>query len=451
MSADTKMQEQDKLKRASRQIRHLAQYAIVEETGISHVSKYAVRAVVGLVLAFLVWAGFMKVDEIAVTYGTVVPSSSVQVVQHLEGGIIGEIYVRDREMVDQGQVLVRLNPVQAKAEYDQMLSRRAGLLVRAERLRAFVDGRKADFSGIDPKYANLVEDQREILDANTERWISQSNVLEEQIKQKREEIFAAQQQQKSVKQQLDIVSKEVEMREKLFEKGYTSKVDVYAIQRQRAAAESELSRLKGQEATAAKALEELNQRIIDLDNNQRQDALGELGTITAEIAQVDDAVEELRDRFNRLDVVSPVRGYVQNLQAKTIGSVIPAGGVLMEIVPVDDELQVETKINTRDVGHLHAGLEVNVKVASYDFVRYGSIKGTLLDVSATTYVDEKDGSPYYRGRVTLEKPYVGGSPDKNKIMPGMTVQADVITGSKTLLQYLLKPLQTSFSQAFHER
>lgn len=442
---------QHTLEKGSRQIRHLAQFAIVEESGISAVSKVAVTVVSVLVTAFVIWAAFMHIDEVAVTFGTVVPAHSVQVVQHLEGGIVREILVEDHAMVEAGQPLVRLDAAQAAAELEQTESRRAGLAIRAERLRAFVDGREADFANVAAKYAPLVNDQSEILAANLDRAVSQRKVFEEQIQQKRAEIFAAQQQQKGVAEQLRLVSEEVKMRETLFNSGYSSKVDVYAVQRQRAAAESELSRLKGQEATAAKALDELSKRIADLDNNLRQDALGEMGTVTAEMAQIDDVLGRLHDRVNRLEIVSPTHGYVQNLKAKTVGSVVPAGGMLMEIVPVDDELLVETHISTRDVGHLHTGQKVTVKVASYDFVRFGSVDGTLRDISATTYVDEKDGTPYYKGWVVLEHPWVGKNAGENPVMPGMTVQADVITGEKTLLQYLLKPLQASFSQAFRER
>lgn len=451
MSNATSATSSQNLEQGARQIRHLAQFAIVEESGISAVSKLAVTAVSVLVAAFVIWAAFMHIDEVAVTFGTVVPARSVQVVQHLEGGIVREILIEDHAMVQAGQPLVRLDGAQASAELEQTQSRRAGLAIRAERLRAFVDGRQPDFSTVAPKYHSLADDQSEILVANTDRRDSQRKVLEEQIQQKRAEIYAAQQQQKGVAEQLRLVSEEVKMRETLFNSGYSSKVDVYAVQRQRAAAESELSRLKGQEATAAKALEELAKRITDLDNNLRQDALGELGTVTAEMAQIDDMLGRLQDRVTRLEIVSPVKGYVQNLKAKTVGSVVPAGGMLMEVVPVDDELLVETHISTRDVGHLHTGQKVTVKVASYDFVRFGSVDGTLRGISATTYVDEKDGTPYYKGWVVLAQPWVGKHANENPVLPGMTVQADVITGEKTLLQYLLKPLQASFSQAFRER
>lgn len=438
-----------KLEKASRQIRHLAQFAIVEEGGISLVSRSAVIIVTMVVVAFVVWSAFMRMDEVAMTFGSAVPKQSVQVVQHLEGGIVREILVEDRAMVEAGQVLVRLDPIQAKAELEQTMSRRVGLMLRAERLRAFVEGRDANFSDIQVKYAPLVTDQLDILRANSDRWSSQRRVFEEQIQQKREEIHAVQQQQRSVSEQLRLVAEEVKMRETLYAAGHSSKVDYYAVRRQHAAIEAELSRLRGQEHTAAKGLDELAKRIADLDNNLRQDSLNELGTVTGELAQLDDSLNRMEDRVTRLEVVSPIKGYVQNLKAKTVGAVVPAGGMLMEVVPVDDQLLVETRISPRDVGHLKQGQHVIVKVASYDFVRFGSVTGKLRDVSATTYVDEKDNAPYYKGWVDLEHPYVGDV--ENRILPGMTVQADIVTGEKTLLQYLLKPLQASFSQAFRER
>ena len=440
-----------KLEKASRQVRHLAHFAIVEEAGMSAVSRLSVIIVTAVVVCFVLWAGVMKMDEVASTFGSVVPARSVQVVQHLEGGIVREILVEDRAMVQAGQVLVRLDPVQATAEMEQAESRRVGLMLKAERLRAFVDGRKPDFGTVATKFQGLAADQIDILRADTERWLSQGNVLAEQLNQKREEIAAAAAQERAVRDQLALVAEEAVMRETLYKAGHTSKVDYFAVLRQKSAIESEISRLQGQQRTAAKAMEELERRLADLDNNQRQDALKDLGTVTAELSQVDESVARLQDRVKRLEVVSPVRGYVQNLKAKTVGAVVPAGGQMMEVVPTDDDLLVETKINTRDVGHLIAGQKVIIKVASYDFVRYGSVEGTLKSVSATTYLDEKDNTPYYKGWVQMSHPWVGDKTAGNVILPGMTVQADIVTGQKTLLQYLLKPIHASVAQAFHER
>jgi HlyD family secretion protein/adhesin transport system membrane fusion protein len=439
------------LERASRQVRHLAQFAIVEEAGVSAISRLSVVVVCAIVVAFVVWSHFMHIDEVASTSGSVVPAHSVQVVQHLEGGIVREILVEDRAMVEAGQPLLRLDPIQATSEMDQSESRRVSLQLKAERLRAFIENRAPNFGVVAPKYAHLAADQLDILLANSDRWASQRNVLMEQISQKQEEISAAQAQQRAVQEQLSLVREEVGMREQLYKSGHTSKVEYYDVMRERAALEGELSRLQGQERTAGKALGELSRRLTDLDNNLRQDAYNELGTVTAELSQVEDSVNRLNDRVQRLEIVAPVRGYVQNLKAKTVGAVVPAGGMVMEIVPIDDDLLVESRISPRDVGHLQSGQKVIVKVASYDFVRYGSVAGTLKSVSATTYLDEKDNTPYYKGWVDLAHPWVGAHPGENRILPGMTVQADIVTGDKTLLQYLLKPIHTSLAQAFHER
>ncbi len=176
-----------------------------------------------------------------------------------------------------------------------------------------------------------------------------------------------------------------------------------------------------------------------------------MGTVTAETSQVQELIHQLEDRFNRLQIVSPVRGYVKDIKIKSKGGIVPAGGIVMEVVPIDDELRVETRISTKDVGHVNLGQPVTVKVASFDFARYGSVSGVLDNISATTYIDETNGAPYYKGIVKLDTPYVGEDPEQNKIVSGMTVQADIMTGEKTLSQYLLKPIYVSLQQSFRER
>ncbi|GAA0590688.1 HlyD family type I secretion periplasmic adaptor subunit [Caenispirillum bisanense] len=440
-----------KVQRGSRQIRYLAQFVLLEEKGMSWLAGAAVLLVAVLVTGFVAWASLIRIDEVAVTSGSVVPRSKVQVVQHLEGGIVRDILVEERQMVEAGTVLARLDPVQATAELEQIRARRASLKLREERLRAFMFGRDPDFSFIEPRFAHLMADQMSIFRAGHDRWESQRAVLEGEIMQKQAEANAAARQMESVRRQVALLGEEVEMQRTLFQQGHASKVRFFEVQREKAAAESELSRLEGQKETSEKAVVELTQRINDLDNNQRQDAVGELGTVTAELVQVEEALGRAQDMVQRLEMVSPVRGYVQNLQVRNAGTVIPAGGVLMEVVPVDDELRVETKIATRDVGHVTAGQPVKIKVSSYDFVRYGSVAGRLEYVSATTYVDEQTGQPYYKGMVTMDRAYLGENPEENRILPGMTVQADVVTGEKTLLEYLLKPIYVSLAHAFRER
>lgn len=438
------------VKTSSRQLRYMAQSVLLEEMGVSAMARAVVVIISGLVIAFLIWASFMTMQEVAVTYGSIVPKSSVHAVQHLEGGLVRDILVEERQMVDAGEPLARLNPVQAEADLDQTRAREIGLRLRAERLRAFAERREARFSEVaPPRYAALVADQKEILNANRQRWDTQRQVLDSEISQKEAEIAAARDQQEATRTQLSLLREEEALRKRMYENQLATKVDYFAVRRQVAAMESELHRLEGQINTARESLVELRDRLADLDSNQRQDALNELGTVTAELAQVEEATARASDRADRLTVVSPVRGFVQNLQVHNVGAVVPAGGLLMEIVPVDDQLQVESKVSTRDVGHLRIGQKVSVKVSTFDFVRYGDVKGTLRSVSATTYVDENSGESYYKAKIDLDSQYVGSK--ENNLTPGMTVQADIITGEKTLMEYILKPIAISLSQGFRER
>ncbi|GAB3446490.1 HlyD family type I secretion periplasmic adaptor subunit [Insolitispirillum peregrinum] len=437
------------IERGGRQLRYLAQSVLLEEMGVSHLARMVVYIVTGLVAAFIVWSSFTHIQEIASASGSIVPKSSVHTVQHLEGGIVSQILVQERQMVEAGQPLVRLDPAQAAADVEQIKARRAGLQLRAERLRAFASGRAPDFSFVEPRFVHLITDQSAINIANLDRWKTQIEVIKGEIAQKTEEIRSAKDQQDATRRQISLLSEEVQMRKTLFEAGHSSKVAYYDAKRSLAAVESELHRLEGQERTAREAISELDHRLKDLDSTQRQDALNELGTVTAELAQVEESLIRADDRAKRLTIDSPVRGFVQNLQVKTIGGVVPAGGVLMDIVPVDDELLVEARISTRDRGHVHEGQQASIKVTTYDFVRYGAVHGVVTALSATTFVDEKDGQPYYKAIIALDRPWVESQ--DNRLLPGMTVQADVITGDKTLLQYLLKPIYVSLAHAFHER
>ncbi len=441
----------DEPQTAGRQIRYMAQSVLLEEAGTSWMTTATVFVVAGVVAAFITWSSLTDVDEVAVTNGSVVPAGSVQTVQHLEGGIVREILVRKDQLVQVGQPLLRMDRAQASAEHEQMKARRVSLRLRAERLRAVAEGRSPDFSFVPERQKHLIKDQMEIYQAQVNRWASQRVVFDNQADQKRKEIESANEQIAAVRRQLDLLAKEVKMREELAAKGYTAQVVVFSIKRQYAATESELGRLKGQVRTATEELNEVLSRAEDLDQNVRENALNEMGSVTAELAQVEENLARLNDRVRRLEIRAPVSGFVQGLTVSTVGAVVPAGGVLMDIVPIDGTLLVETKVSTRDIGHVSVGQPVNVKVTSYDFARYGSVGGKLKSISATTLQDEEGGEPFYKGLIELDKSYVGENETANHIMPGMTVQADIVTGKKTFLQYLLKPIYVSMKESFRER
>ncbi|CAA7620020.1 Type I secretion membrane fusion protein [Candidatus Terasakiella magnetica] len=432
--------------------RHLAQAVVFEEGGVGPLVRGTMLTTILTVGALVGWAAVTPVKEVAVTNGQVVPSSFIRPVQHLEGGIVQEVPVREGQLVEKGEILVRLDPAQALSELEQMRAREAGLLLRAERLRAFAEGRAPDFSVVRDDIADKGQalDQGVIFLAQERARDSAELVLDKQIEQRRTDITLYQDQISAMNQQIDLLAKEVEIRRHLVEKELTSKVVYFNILREFERLKGERARFQGQLKTAREALAEAENRIGDQKSKLSHDAYNEMGTVTAELAQLHEARSKLEDRVMRLEITSPARGIVQELSVTSPGAVIQAGGMVTKIVPVDDKLLVENQITPRDVGHVEPGQVVRIKVGSYDFARFGAVGGTLEQVSPSTFLDEKK-QPYYKGLVALDRPYVGENPSRNHILPGMTVQVDIVTGEKTILQYLLKPIYLAATQAFQER
>lgn len=444
-------EEPRKVKRGDRQTRFLAQSVILEEAGSSGLIRAAMLAISAVVCAFLVWAGFTNVDEVAVTSGEIVPTGQIQTIQHLEGGIISEILVADGEIVEKEQVLIRLDPSGPAAELSQMKARRAGLELQVERLRAIGTGREPDFAFVGPEYNDLVEDQFTIYESQLNAHAERRQVIITQIEQKKQELALLEEQEETLSRNADFLLEELLLREELYKKGLTSKIIYLDAKREINDARGELANLIVERQRTTEELSESRTKLSELDTDSRESALTQMGVATNELAQINESLSQLFDRVRRLQILSPVHGIVKGMQVHTVGGVIPAGAAIMEVVPLEDELIVETKITTRDVGHVEIGQPVTVKVTTYDFARYGGISGELGDVSATTFVDEATGDPYFRGIVKLDRGYVGFDPEQNRVLPGMTVQADIKTGRKTLLEYLLKPVVSSVKTAFRER
>lgn len=208
--------------------------------------------------------------------------------------------------------------------------------------------------------------------------------------------------------------------------------------------------MANQQTRAEDAIREAENRLRSLDADLKQDAMKTLGLVEAELEEVTKSLAKVEAAAVRTVAFAPVRGVVKGLSVHTLGAVIEPGKVLMEIVPLDEEMEVEAVISPMDIFHLKEGQPVNIKVSTFDFSRYGSITGRLKTISATTFQTEKNES-FYKVKVKLDRNYVGNDPALNLILPGMTVQTDIVTGEKTILQYLLKPMYVAANNAFHER
>ncbi|TAD86755.1 MAG: HlyD family type I secretion periplasmic adaptor subunit [Alphaproteobacteria bacterium] len=432
------------------QMQYLSHSILLEEAGTPGLMRMTIGVILLLVVAFLGWASVAKISEVSVAPGAVVPETPVQRIQHLEGGIIAELLVAEGDMVEAGQPLARIDPTQVQAELEQTQTRIAALRLQAERLRSFALDPAGGTRPLVPDVRGLGADQALILDSQRRAVAQQRAVIERQVEQRRQELRTLADQEARVRRSLALLEQEMAMRNRLFEQGLNSRLNILDIERRFNETRGEASRMAGEQARVRQTIEEAEQRLGELTATAERDALAQMGTITAELAQLDDLVTRLRDRMTRVLILSPMRGIVKGITVTTVGGVLAPGAELMQLVPVGDRLIVESRLNPRDVGVVKEGQEALVKISAYDYSRYGGVRGRIIQISPSTFLDERN-QPYYRVRIELDQPHIGPNPERNRILPGMTVQADIPTGEKTLMEYLFRPIYLATHEAFRER
>ncbi|MGQ3045420.1 MAG: HlyD family type I secretion periplasmic adaptor subunit [Niveispirillum sp.] len=408
---------------------------MVEDPGVRPLTRAAILLSGVSVAAFIAWASLTPVQEVAVSFGEIVPAGAVQIVQHLEGGIVAEMLVRQGEMVEPGQPLLRFQGAATQSSRDQMLVRQRALRAQAERLGAFADGREPDFSAFSDNPDLMAENAR-LLSSQIEAWDNQRKILADQAQELRSLLQSSQAQLASVNTNLGFAESKVALRADLVEKGLNSKLLLIEAERERAAAMSERQRLEGVIAGTRSNLSGNASRLTELDGRLRQEALDKLGAVNTELAELEKMLDGQEDRVERLVSTAPARGIVQELPVKTVGGVISPGGVVARLVRLDDELVADVRVSPRDIGFVKVGQPVKVKIQAFDYTRFGRVEGTLESVSPTTFLDEQK-QPYYQARVRLGTNHVGNADLHHVLVAGMTVQADITTGEKSLIQSLL--------------
>lgn len=436
------------IRTSDNQIRYLSQAVQLEEAVNPAILRTTMLTISVTIIAFTIWSGFTNINEVARSPGEVVPSGYQQVVQHLEGGIVKRIDVKEGDIVKAGQLLVELDDTGVDEDLKRAQSRQITLSMQEERLRAFLERRTPDFSRFGD-HASTIEDQQNFFRSMESNNTEERKVIEEQISQKRRMISSLQAELRTAEQNLAISTQLFDKRQQLHDKGFLSETKYLESQQQMNSIRGDIAQTKSRLSVADAEIREYQNRLSSLGLNQNDKINERLDAIIADKAQNTELLREMEDRYQRLSIRAPVGGVVKGLAVNTIGAVIRPGETLMEIVPTGDELVVEVKIPPQHIGHLKLGQKVKVKLSSYDFSRYGLVNGTLEQISATTFSGE-GGERYYQGRIRLEHNYVGRDKDKH-IMPGMTVMAEIITGEKTILQYLLKPIHNSLKTAFSER
>lgn len=407
-----------------------------------------IRTTLLVVVALIIWASFAEMDEVTHGIGKVIPSRQVQVVQSADGGVIAEILVREGDIVEAGQVLLKIDQTRFMSSLRENRAEYLALLARAARLSALADGAPlsmpAEVLKEDPA---LAAREQQLYRSRMSELETQQNVARQQISQRQQELAETRAHRDQVNTLLESAKQELAVNQPLFKSGAVSEVELMRLQR-------DVSRLSGErEMNSAQlnrfeaAIQEANRRLEGTTLDFRNTASKELGEVNARLKTLSEGQVALSDRVSQTSIKSQLKGRVKRLFINTVGGVVQPGHDILEIVPLQDVLVLETQIHPKDIGFLRPDQPALVKFTAYDFSIYGGLPGKIEQIGADTVTDEK-GNAFYVVRVRTDRAQFG---DKMPIIPGMVAEVDITTGRKTVMSYLLKPIYRAKQYALSER
>ncbi|MCQ2043747.1 HlyD family type I secretion periplasmic adaptor subunit [Stutzerimonas kunmingensis] len=413
--------------------------------------RLTIWGLVAFVLFLVLWAHFAIVDEVTRGEGKAIPSSRLQKIQNLEGGIVAELFVREGQIVEAGDPLLRLDDTRFASNVGETEADRLALAARVERLSAEVEGRDLAM----PEHVlrdvpNLADSERALFESRRDQLRDEIGGLEEQLAQRRQEVREMSSKQEQFRSSLALLRKEIAMSEPLVSSGAISPVEVLRLKRAEVESRGQLDATTLALPRANAAIKEIESKIGETRGRFRSEALTQLNEARTELSKLKSTGKALEDRVRRTLVTSPVRGVVQQMLVSTIGGVIQPGSDIVEIVPLDDTLLVEAKVRPQDIAFLHPGQEAMVKFSAYDFTVYGGLKAELEHISADSITDE-DGNSFFLIHLRTDKSHLGSDEKPLLIIPGMMASVDIITGHKSVLSYLLKPIIRAKAEALRER
>ncbi len=415
----------------------------------SHLLLYTIAA---LLVIFLLWANFAQLEEVARGDGQVVPSSEVQVIQSLEGGIIDAFPVKEGDRVEVGQVILRLRDVQAKSDLSATRQKYLGIMATLARLQAETEG-KDSITFPDDVLATVPESvaaEKDAFTANRKQRGDQVSVLEQQKSQREQEVAELRRRTSDISSVLGLAQEERNMVAPMVERGAANKMELLQLDRQIAQQRAELNGLRLALPRSEAAVKEASERINEVDSSIRAAAQKELAEKTIELNTIKETLSAYRDKSDRTEIKSPMMGIVQDIKINTVGGVAKAGEPIMEIVPLEDVLVVEARIKPADIAFIHEGQKAVVRLSAYDFSVYGAMDGKVTEISADSFTNDK-GESFYRVRVSTDASKLTKNKTEYDIKPGMQATVDIITGEKTVMQYLLKPFVKASKTALRER
>lgn len=425
------------------------QGAILEDS--PWISRLTVWLVALLIAAALTWAHFAVLDEVTTGEGKAIPSSKVQTIQNLEGGIVAEIFVREGQVVNKGDMLLRLDDTRFLSNQEESEVERLALQAHVERLTAEAEGTPLVLSeAITRAQPQLAEDQMALYQSRQQRLQSEQSILREQLAQKQQEVAEFRSKQQQYRASLGLIQQELNMSSPLVAAGAVSEVEILRLRRSMVDVRGALDATTLALPRAEAAAKEIQSRIEQSELAFRADAFKELNETRTHLQKITATSVAIQDRVSRTSVVSPVHGVIKQLNVNTIGGVVQPGSNLLEIVPLEDNLLIEARVRPQDIAFLHPGQRAMVKFSAYDYTIYGGLKANLELISADTITD-REGRSFYLIQVRTEKNFLGSPERPLVIIPGMVATVDIITGQKSVLDYMLKPVLKARYEALRER
>lgn len=401
---------------------------------------------------FVIWSNWATLDEVTRGDGKVIPSSEIQALQTLEAGIVEEFLVREGDQVEAGQVLMRLSDIEASSDLGANQARYLGLLASITRLQAEAEGKiTVEFpENVVSGAPQSVAEEMNTFRANQQQLQSQMNIFRQQLSQREQELREVQMKIADTRSVIGLQREEKNMVEPLVARGSAPKLELLQLERSIREKTTELNSYTSSVPRIQSAIDEAKARLNEVETASKAQAQTELSAKLIELNEIKERLGALKDRKTRTELRSPVNGTIKSIEANTIGGVVRPGEDIIQIVPKDDQLLVEARIRPSDIAFLYPQQPAIVKITAYDFSIYGGLKAEVVDISADTIEDE-EGNSFYRVRLRTFENELKRKGEVLPIIPGMVASVDVLTGEKTVMQYLLKPFIKTLDNAMNER
>ncbi len=411
-------------------------------------AQWITRTAAGVVLVLLIWAGLAQVDEVTKGDAKVISSKQLQQVQSMDGGVVTSILVREGQVVEVGQLLLKIDETRATSGARENAAQGFALQARVARLRALAEGGQflpPPQQGDEER--RIATEERSLFQSRSAELANQLSISQQQLAQRQQELSEMRSRRAAAERGLTLSQQELNRTKPLLASGAVSEVDIIKLDRDVSRSRGEMEQAGAQILRAQAAIGEAQRKIQETEMSFRNEARKEMAENMGRLNALNEGAVALNDKVDKSQIKSPVRGRVQRLLVNTVGGVVQPGKDLIEIVPLDDKLVLEAKVQPRDIAFIRPGQAATVKFTAYDSSIYGGLEAHVENISPDTVVDER-GNAFYLVRVQTKKVQLG---EAMPIIPGMTAEVDVLTGKKSVLSYLLKPVLKVQQNALRER